>query len=482
MTQHVGGRGHPLGFVLFGRPSGLTGTGSQLFTQDSPGIGSDVEAGDVFGSALAAGDFDGDGFTDLAIGSRGETVGSVTEAGAVHVLYGSSGGLTGIGSRLFTQDSPGIGSTVEELDGFGSSLAAADFNGDGADDLAVGVDFERVGTIEGAGAVNVLYGASTAGLSGSGSGLFTQGGAVRGQPGPFDQFGRALAGADFNADGFDDLAVGVPRESGNSVVEAGTVQVFHGSAANLTTAGNQTFTQNTFGIGSDTEPYDNFGEALAAGNFDGDGFVDLAIGAPGETVRNIGGAGTIFTLRGTATGVHGPGSQLFNQESPGIASTAEFLDAFGAALAAADFDGDGTDDLTVGVPNESVGAVGLAGVATVLYGSNRDGLSGLGSQLIAQGTSGVGSTAEPGDRFARALAAGDFDGDGTADLALGAPFETVGPIIGAGAVNVLSGSAPGGLVGQGSKLFTQDSPGIASTAELLDTFGSSLTATTPTTD
>jgi hypothetical protein len=472
-------------FVLFGRAGGaggLTGSGSQLFNQDSPGIASVAETGDAFGSALAAGDFDDDGFTDLAIGSRGESVGDVVSAGAIHVLYGSTGGLESVGSQLFTQDSPGVGSTAEEFDGFGGTLAAADFNGDGADDLAVGADFERVGTVEGAGAVNVLYGATIVGLSGNGSGLFIQGGPVSGQPGPRDQFGSALAGADFNADGFDDLAVGVPRESGNNVIEAGTVQVFHGSATNLTTSDNQIFTQGTFGIGSDIENYDHFGEALAAGNFNGDDFVDLAVGSPGETVRNIDGAGTIFTLVGTATGVHGPGSQLFNQESPGIASAAEFYDALGAALTTGDFNGDGSDDLAIGVPNESVGAIELAGVATVLFGSDSGGLSSSGSQLIAQGTGGVGSTAEAGDRFATALAAGDFNADGSADLAIGAPFEAVGPVGEAGAVNVLSGSEPGGLVGPGSKLFTQDSPGIGSTAETFDTFGFSLAATTPTPD
>jgi hypothetical protein len=470
-------------FVLFGRSGGLTGTGSQLFNQDSPGIASAAEIGDVFGSAVAAGDFDGDGFTDLAVGSRGESVGNVTSAGVVHVLYGSSSGLESVGSQMFTQDSPGIGSSAEEFDGFGGSLSAADFNGDSAEDLAVGADFERVGTVDGAGAVNILYGTTMTGLSGTDSLLLTQSGAVNGQPGSYDQFGSALAGADFNNDGFEDLAVGVPRESGNNVEEAGTVHVFHGSGTNLTpltTAGDQTFTQNTFGIGSDNEPFDHFGAALAAGDFNGDAFVDLAVGAPGESVRNVDGAGTIFTLIGTTTGVQGPGSQLFNQESPGIASTAEYFDAFGTALASGDFNGDGSDDLAVGVPNESVGTIAYAGVANVLFGSNPGALSSSGSQLIAQGAAGVGSTAEVGDRFATALATGDFNADGAADLAIGAPFESVGPVNAAGAINVLSGSAPGGLAGPGSKLFTQDSPGIGSMVETFDTFGSSLAATTPT--
>ncbi len=72
---------------------------------------------------MAAGDFNGDGFADLAAGASGEDVGSVADAGAVSVLYGSAGGLTTSGGRLFTQ----VGGLVEAGDEFGEQLAAGDF-------------------------------------------------------------------------------------------------------------------------------------------------------------------------------------------------------------------------------------------------------------------------------------------------------------------------------------------------------------------
>jgi FG-GAP-like repeat len=124
------------------------------------------------GGGLQA-DFNNDGFADLAVGVAGENLGANGNAGAVTILYGTASGLTGTGSRLFTQDSPGVGSSAEGEDDFGWTIAAGDFDGDGFADLAVGVWRENVGAAANGGAVNVLYG-TTGGLTGSGSQLFTQ--------------------------------------------------------------------------------------------------------------------------------------------------------------------------------------------------------------------------------------------------------------------------------------------------------------------
>jgi hypothetical protein len=70
-------------------------------------------------------DFNNDGFADLAVGVVGENLGAIGNAGAVNVLYGSAGGLTGTGSELFTQDSPGVPDSVEFDDIFGEALPAS---------------------------------------------------------------------------------------------------------------------------------------------------------------------------------------------------------------------------------------------------------------------------------------------------------------------------------------------------------------------
>lgn len=128
--------------------------------QDSPGVPDSAEADDAFGHALVAGDFDGDGYEDLAIGAMGEGFGSAPRAGAVTVLFGSDSGLTASGSQQWHQDSPGVPGGSEPDDNFGEAVAAGDFNRDGCSDLAVGVPGEALGPRLAAGSVRILRGSA----------------------------------------------------------------------------------------------------------------------------------------------------------------------------------------------------------------------------------------------------------------------------------------------------------------------------------
>jgi hypothetical protein len=108
------------------------------------------------------------------VGVPGEDVGTIVDAGAVNVIYGSPRGLTAAGNQLWTQDSQGIKDLAEaEGERFGAALAAANFGEGSPADLAVGVPGEDVGTIVDAGAVNVLYG-SASGLTAAGNQLWHQ--------------------------------------------------------------------------------------------------------------------------------------------------------------------------------------------------------------------------------------------------------------------------------------------------------------------
>ena len=376
------------------------------------------------------GDFNGDGFADLAVGVPGEDVGAAVDAGAVNVLYDTVGfgNWSGVGSQLFTQS--GAGGSASAGDRFGAAIVAGNFNGDGFGDLAMGAPGENVGAVGDAGAVSVLYG-SADGLTGSGAQLFTQDSPDVGSSAePGDRFGAALAAADFNGDGFADLAVGVPGEVGN--VRAGAVTVLYGAAAGLSGIGSQLFTQNSPDVPGTSEAGDRFGQALAAADFHPNGFAELAVGAPGEDVSAVVDAGAVTLLGGQAAGLSGVGSQLFTQGSPGIGGNAERGDGFGFALAANVGIEPASVGLAIGVPREDVFNKTDAGAVVWLFGH----FGGRFSRTLTQDHVGSGTSAEPGDLFGYALALGDFGG-GDLDLAIGVPGEDVFDIVDAGMVNVV---------------------------------------------
>lgn len=440
--------------VLYGHAHGLRIRRAQLWDRAALGL---VDQGvEHFGRALAAADFNGDGYTDLAIGAPGAlTSEEAPDAGEVHVLYGSTVGLTAAGNQTFSQATPAIVGVAEEGDGFGRILTSGDYNGDGYADLVVGVPFEgfEAGGLPDMGAVNVIYG-SEVGLTTAGNQIIHPAlPAVSGSPSDDGLFGYGLATGDFDNDGYDDLGVGTPNYELAGGDEVGAVTVFYGSGAGVSLAGEQQWRQGFGGVQGDPEDDDAFGAVLAAGDFDNNGADDLVIAAPGEDIE-VGSdtwynAGAIHLLFGyqLTDGLSGSGDLIWHRNVPGIDGSLNNELFFGASLVAADFDNNGYDDLAVGVSGDSPLALEQGVIQTFRFSGafNGDPLSLVDQDLWYQGI--MPGKAEVGDFLGLALGTADFDGDGYADLAAGAPFEDLR--IGgstqpnAGAVNVLYGSGDG---------------------------------------
>ncbi|MEO0123644.1 MAG: FG-GAP-like repeat-containing protein [candidate division WOR-3 bacterium] len=355
-----------------------------------------------YGYAVScAGDINGDGYQDVLIGAPGYDAG-FQDVGAAYLYYGSASGLSNTAYW--------IGQSNQANAHYGNSLSCAgDVNGDGYSDVIVGApDYDNGQTDEG---MAFVYYGSPYGLptSPNWTGESNQASAYYG-------ISVSTAG-DVNGDGYSDVIIGAHYYDGGQTNE-GRVYVYHGSASGLATSPNWT--------GQSNQANAHYGTSVAcAGDVNGDGYSDVIIGIP-EFDNNETDEGRAYVYHGSASGL----STLPTWSAEPNVSNA----SFGRSVATAgDINGDGYADVIVGAPLYTNGQ-GDEGAAFVYCGS----ASGLSNTAIWMDEGN-----QNGAYFGFSVStAGDVNGDGYADVIVGAPFYTNGQDY-EGAAFVYHGSASG---------------------------------------
>ncbi|MCL8014742.1 FG-GAP-like repeat-containing protein [Streptomyces sp. AS02] len=405
-------------------------------------------------------DFNGDGYSDLAVAAPEATVDGKTRAGYVAVLYGSASGLKTTSKQVISQNTAGVTDSAETGDLFGSAVSSEDLDQDGYDDLIVGVTGED--SVEGGaetGLVQVVWGGAN-GLSGgaalayghetydrlSARGELTVGdvngdGApdlvviernykLRVIKGPFGRDGAAsgeqtvldnsdprfldLATGDVNGDGIDDV-VGAMNDGDE--YDHRRITYWRGTPDGLAEKI----------VLEDSRGFWVQGESLDLGDVNGDGYDDIVAG------RSVDGydsdldtplpkGGRVGFVPGSADGPVVSKAMYVNQDSAGVPGAAERGDGFGSDVSVADVNGDGYADVSTGVPGEDFDGLSNAGGAIVLRGG-ANGLTGAGATGVNQDTTGVPGAAETNDAFGATTHLVDANHDGRAELVVGATGE-----------------------------------------------------------
>lgn len=359
-------------------------------------------------SLAAAGDVNGDGFSDAIVGAPGYDNGAGESLGRAFVYQGSAGGL---GAAAAWSARPGV---LNGLGKFGQAVACAgDVNGDGFHDIAIGAPELSDDANVAEGHVYLWLG-GPGGLGANG----TAGNADWEADGEQTQalLGYALAGAgDVNGDGFDDLLIGAPGHDSDE----GELFVWLGAAGGLGAAG---VPGNADWRTLWTDANAAMGWSVAgAGDVNGDGYADI-LGACPQGSNGQAGEGGAFLWLGSAAGLGASGTAL---NADWYAEANQAGASLGRAVAAAgDVNGDGYADVLVGAPNYDAGQVD-EGCAWLWLGGPAD-LGANGSPANADWA--VESNLASGHLGASLATAGDINADGFADLLVGAPDFDAGQV------------------------------------------------------
>lgn len=364
-----------------------------------------ANSSDRLGQEFAVGDFNGDGFRDLAVLAAGTTADNLHPP-FLTILLGPWGLSGDVDMAVYTGPIATIRAVPGDA-GTRATVVAGDFNGDGIDDIALGVPNNSQAT-DYSGKIYVVYGtpAVQSGMTISLDNPAVPATVYVPDPASAGWLGAAMASGDVNNDGIDELLVSAPYRA-----PGGRVYIVYGQSAPPSSADLDTLSTHVTRI-VESDWYQAFGASLDCCDSNGDGFDDVLVGAPGDGVAPPGmafmvmGAGAMPTT--LSISYLAPGVLRFFGESS--------YDGFGSRVRLADVNGDGHADAVISAPYaDPLGCTDCGEVYAVYWDSSLpDSLEMTNPDVHTTRLLGSGSSEEYGVR----MTTGNFDSDVAADIVL----------------------------------------------------------------
>jgi flagellin-like protein len=347
---------------------------------------------DNAGSSVSSGDFNGDGFDDVLIGAKGADPNSDSAAGESYVVFGSAdfSGVIELSNANVTLKG------IDAGDYSGNSVSSGDFNGDGFDDVLIGAFSADPNSDSAAGESYVVFGsADFSGVIELSNANVTLNGIIAG-----DVSGFRVSSGDFNGDGFDDVLIGAMcaySDTGESYIVFGAFDI--NGVFNLTDAN---VTLNGIDVG------DRSSSSVSSGDFNGDGFDDVLIGAKQADPNSNFDAGETYIVWGNS-GLSG----VIELNNANVTfNGASGSDYSGYSVSSGDFNGDSIEDILIGTEwSEPLGE------SYIVWGN-----SDLSGDFNLTDTNITLNGVDAYDYSGRSMCSGDFNGDGISDVLIGAPY------------------------------------------------------------
>jgi len=389
--------------------------GEQKISSTSGGFSGVLDNGDFFGVAIAyVGDVNGDLTDDLVVGADMDDDGG-SDKGAVWVLFMNDAGSV-ISQAKISATAGGLTGPLDNDDEFGfAATGIGDLDGDTVPDVAVGAPFDDDGGTD-KGAVYILL-LNSNGTVKSQQKISATAGGFGGALDNSDHFGTAVANlGDLDGDGVTDLAIGAAGDDDGGTDRGAAWIVFLNS--NGTVKSQAKISDSSPNFAGSLSDSDDFGMAAGGlGDLDGDGVEDVAVGALSDPDGGPARGAVWIIFLNTNGSVKA--SQKISDLAGGFTGTLDDSDMFGTSVAVIpDLDGDGVDDLAVGAVGDDQGGPDRGQIWILFMNTNGTVKS---FRRINIGTSGFAGPLADGDFFgSAAVSPRDLDGDGIADLVVGA--------------------------------------------------------------